>query len=78
MAQVPILTKWQEASAHLQMLKSTVVADIRPLLDVRGHAPFAICREALSYIDHLGHLYSGRGQVGDRSREFMQQVLVKV
>ncbi|MGF1614793.1 MAG: hypothetical protein ACFCVA_13035 [Gammaproteobacteria bacterium] len=78
MAQVPILAKWQEASAHLQMLKGTVAADIRPLLDVPGHAPFAICRETLSYIDHLGHLYSGRGQVADRSREFMKQVMAKV
>ena len=80
MAQVPILTKWQEAGAHLQMLKSTIAADIQPLLNVPGHAPFAICREALSYIDHLGHLYSGRGQgqVGERSREFMKHVMAKV
>ncbi len=80
MAQVPILTRWQEAGAHLQMLKSTVAADIRPLLDVPGHAPFAICREVLSYIDHLGHLYSGRGQgqVGERSRDFMKHVMAKV
>src|SRR3990172_9181630 len=53
MAQVPIVSTWQEASAYLQMLKGTVTADIRPLLDVPGHAPFAICREALSYVDHL-------------------------
>ena len=78
MAQVPIVSTWQEASAYLQMLKGTVTADIRPLLDVPGHAPFAICREALSYVDHLGHLYSGRGQVGDRSREFMKQIMAKV
>ena len=60
------------------MLKGTVAADIRPLSDVPGHAPFAICREALSYIDYLGHLYSGRGQVGERSREFMKQLMAKV
>jgi hypothetical protein len=78
MAQVPIISTWQEAGAYLQMLKGTVAADIRPLLNVPGHAPFAICREALSYIDHLGHLYSGPGQVGDRSREFMKQIMAKV
>lgn len=59
------------------MLKGTVAADIRPLLDLPGHAPFAICREVLSYVDHLGHLYSGRGQVRDRSREFMKQIMAK-
>lgn len=78
MAQVPIITIWQEAGPYLQILKKTVAADICPLLDLPGHAPFAICRETLSYIDHLGHLYSGRGQVGDRSREFMKQVMAKV
>ncbi len=77
MAQVPIITTWQEAGAYLQMLKTTFTADIRPLLDLPGHAPFAICREVLCYVDHLGHLYSGRGQVGDRSREFMKQIMAK-
>ncbi len=78
MAQVSIIQTWQDAGAYLQMLKATVVADIRPLLDLPGHAPFAICREVLSYIDHLGHLYSGRGQVGDRSCEFMKQIMAKI
>lgn len=78
MAQVPIIVSWKDAGDYLQMLKGTVTADICPLLDVPGHAPFAICREVLSYIDHLGHLYSGRGgQVGDRSREFIKQVMAK-
>lgn len=77
MAQVPIIATWEDAGAHLQMLKGTVAADVRPLLDVAGHAPFAICREVLSYVDHLGHLYSGRGQVGDRSREFIKQIMTK-
>lgn len=74
---VPIIASWKDAGAHLQKLKGTVMADVRPLLDVAGHAPFAICREVLSYIDHLGHLYSGRGQgqVGDRSQEFIKQVM---
>lgn len=78
MAQVTTITTWQGARTYLQMLKTTVAADIRPLLDLPGHAPFAICREVLSYIDHLGHLYSGRGQVGDRSREFMKQIMAKI
>ena len=77
MAQVPRITTWQEAGAYLQMLRGTVSADIRPLLDLPEHAPFAICREVLSYVDHLGHLYSGRGQVGDRSREFLKQIMAK-
>lgn len=77
MAQVPIIVSWKDAGAYLQMLKGTVAADVRPLLDVAGHAPFAICREVLSYIDHLGHLYTGRGQVGDRSREYIKQVMTK-
>lgn len=47
MAQVPIIISWNEASTYLQNLKKTVLADIFPLLDVPGHAPFAICREVL-------------------------------
>lgn len=74
---VPIIASWKDAGTYLQMLKGTVVADVRPLLDVTGQAPFAICREILSYIDHLGHLYTGLGQsqVGRRSREFISQVM---
>jgi hypothetical protein len=60
------------------MLKDTVVSDIRPLLDVTGNAPFAICRETLSYIDHLGHLYTGRNKVEERSCTFMREVMAKV
>jgi hypothetical protein len=78
MARVPTLQSWKEAGPYLQMLKGTIAADIRPLLDLPGNAPFAICREVLSYVDHLGHLYCGKGQVGDRSREFMRQILAKV
>jgi len=78
---MPIITNitiWKEAGEYLQMLKGTVAADICPLLNLPGHAPFAICREVLSYIDHLGHLYSGRGQVRDRSLEFMKQMMKKI
>lgn len=75
MAQVPLLHAWKDAEPYLEMLKDTVKKDIRPLLCVPGKAPFAICREVLSYVDHLGHLYSGRSQVGERSRDFLKQVM---
>jgi len=51
---------------------------VGPLLDTNGAAPFAICREALSYIDHLGHLYSGRAQVKERSQDYLEQVMSRV
>ncbi len=81
MGTVPIIATWQEAGGYLQSLKGTVVGDVRPLVDLPGHAPFAVCREVLSYIDHLGHLYSGRtgrGQVAERSREYIRDILAKV
>jgi hypothetical protein len=78
MAQVPIIRTWKEASDNLQMLKGTIEADICPLIDLPGHAPFAICREVLSYVDHLGHLYSGPSQVADRSREYMKHIMAEV
>jgi hypothetical protein len=78
MAKVTIIQTWQEAGTYLQMLKRTVAADIRPLVDLPGNAPFAVCREVLSYVDHLGHLYCGRGQVGERSREYMKRIMARV
>jgi hypothetical protein len=78
MARVPTIHSWKEAGAYLQMLKDTVAADIRPLLDVPGKAPFAICREVLSYVDHLGHLYCGKGKVVERSCQFMREVLAEI
>jgi hypothetical protein len=76
--QVPILIKWQDACAYLQNLKKTVAADVRPLLDTQGHAPFAICREVFSYVDHLGHLYSGKARVDDRFRQYLDEILSRV
>jgi hypothetical protein len=80
MEQVPVITSWKDAGNYLQNLKKTVNDDILPLLKAEGSAPFAICREVLSYIDHLGHLYTGQGQqqVGDRSQKFIKQVMTKV
>ena len=70
MAQVPTISKWIEAKPYLENLRGSVEADVRPLLSTPGGAPFAISREVLSYIDHLGHLFSGKKGVGDRSREY--------
>lgn len=78
MGQVPLLQAWKDAEPYLEMLKDTVRKDIRPLLSLPDKAPFAICREVLSYVDHLGHLYSGRSQVsqvGERSRDFLKRVM---
>lgn len=75
MSHVCIISTWQEAGVYLRMLKRTLENDICPLPKVPGNAPFAIFREAFSYIDYLGYLYSGRGQVGDRSRQFMKRIM---
>jgi hypothetical protein len=78
MAQVPTIQTWREAEPYLENLKDTVQADVRPLLDTPGAAPFAISREVLSYIDHLGHLYSGKGQVGERSKDYLKYVMSRI
>lgn len=75
MAQVPTVTIWQDAVVYLQRLKGTVIADVRPLLDLPGHAPFAICREVFSYVDHVGHLYSGKDGVGERFCLYLKEIL---
>lgn len=77
MADVPVINAWSEAQPYLQTLKGTVAADIRPLLATVGAAPFAINREVLSYVDHLGHLYTGKPQVGQRSRDYLVDVMSK-
>jgi hypothetical protein len=56
MAQVPIISQWQEARPYLLNQRATAERDLRRLLADQG-APFAICREVVSSIDHLGHLY---------------------
>lgn len=78
MADVPVINAWPEARPYLHTLKATVNADIRPLLATAGAAPFAINREVLSYVDHLGHLYTGKPQVGQRSRDYLVHVMSRV
>jgi hypothetical protein len=57
--------------------RETVGRDLRRLLGDQG-APFAICREAVSSIDHHGHLYTGSTQCGPRFRTFMDRILGEV
>ena len=78
MAQVPVIKSWSEAKPYLKNLVRTVEADVGPLLKTPGSAPFAVSREVLSYIDHLGHLYTGESAVGRRSRKYLAEVLSKV
>lgn len=78
MAQVPFIKSWSEAKPYLENLKNTVEADVRPLLKTPDGAPFAITREVLSYVDHLGHLYTGKPRVDQRSQEYLVEILSKV
>lgn len=77
MADVPIIKSWAEARPYLVTLKDTIDADIRPLLATAGAAPFAINREVLSYVDHLGHLYTGKAKVGQRSKDYLVAMMAK-
>jgi hypothetical protein len=72
MAELTEIREWDEARPYLDTLRHTVAGDIRPLLSTPGSAPFAIFRETMSYVDHLGHLYSGREPVGERFLSFMR------
>ncbi len=78
MAEPKQITAWAEAGDYLQMLRNTVGNDIRPLLDTAGGAPFAIFREVMSYIDHLGNLYSTEKTVGERFARFLRDVSAEV
>ena len=69
------IRKWDESSPHLEMLAQTIENDIRPLLHTVGGAPFAIAREVFSYVDHLGHLFTGDHHVGERFRYYVRHVL---
>jgi hypothetical protein len=66
----------------MQSLPSkTFIADVQPLLALPGAAPFAINREVFCYIDHLGHLYSGKvgeRQVGARFQDYLKEVMCKI
>jgi hypothetical protein len=77
MAQVPTIRQWQDARPYLLNQRGAVERDLRRLLADQG-APFAICREVISSIDHLGHLYMGSSQCGARYRAFMDHVLGEV
>lgn len=80
MATLSTIAKWADAQPYLANLKETVIRDIRSLLTVPGAAPFSIAREVLCYVDHLGHLYTGRGDRGDvgaRFRAYMKDVMSK-
>src|SRR5262245_148099 len=78
MAQVLEIGTWEDARPYLENLKRTILADVRPLLDLAEGAPFAVCREVLCYVDHLGHLYSGRQgirEVGNRFKDYLKQMM---
>jgi hypothetical protein len=77
MAQVPTISRWQDARQYLKNQRAVVEGDLFPLLRDHG-APFAICREVVCSIDHLGHLYTGLPRPGDRFRMFMDQVLGEI
>ena len=77
MAQVPTISQWQDARPYLLNQRRAVERDLRRLLADQG-APFAICREVVSSIDHLGHLYTGSSQCGARFRAFMDHLLGEV
>jgi hypothetical protein len=76
-ADVPVIKAWPEARPYLVTLRGTVDGDIRPLLATAGAAPFAISREILSYVDHLGHLYTGKSKVGQRSKDYLVAMMSK-
>lgn len=78
MADVPVIAAWPDARPYLQALKGTLADVILPLLATSGAAPFAINREVLSYVDHLGHLYTGKAQVGARSRDYLADIMSRV
>lgn len=80
-AELSEITTWERAGPYLDNLCKTIQDDVGPLIKTEGRAPFAICREVLSYIDHLGHLYSGkgeRGQVSDRINVYLKCLMSRI
>ena len=69
---------WEDARPYLENLKRTIIADVKPLLDLTGAAPFAISREVVCYIDHLGHLYSGNRKTQTRFQAYLTQVMCRI
>jgi hypothetical protein len=80
MAKLGTIETWGDTRPYLETLKQTILADVRPLLALPGAAPFAISREVFCYIDHLGHLYSGKGprKSGERFQDYLKQVMCKI
>jgi hypothetical protein len=75
-SRVPEINKWDESRPRLEMLHQTIVDDIAPLLSTVGGAPHAIAREVFSYVDHLGHLFTGQSDnVGERFKCYVRHVL---
>ena len=72
------IAEWKESQPYLKVLRDTISGDVRPLLLTPGSAPFAVFREAMSYVDHLGHLYSGKEKVGERFLSFLRGPLARV
>lgn len=78
---VSIIRSWNEAATYLTELRDTVRANVRPLTQIPGGAPFTVCREVFCYVDHLGHLFTGlngRGDVGRRFTQFLREVLGQI
>ncbi len=81
MANVQIIKEWSEAAPCLTSLRDTIDRDFRPMTVVNEKqkgAPFSVCREVMSYVDHLGQLYTGSTGVSQRFKAYMEQVLGEV
>jgi hypothetical protein len=78
MSEPELIKRWEDTGPYLRMLRNTIVNDIRPLLETEGGAPFAIFREVMSYIDHLGDLYCGKGKSRERFVLFLTDVFAKI
>ena len=78
MATLGTIKNWDDARPYLATMKQTILADVRPLLDLPERAPFAVNREVFCYIDHLGHLYSGTWKNITRFQNYLKQVMCKI
>lgn len=80
MSPVQTIGAWGGAKPYLEGLQNSMLDDVRPLLDLPGGAPFAVCREVFSYLDHLGHLYTGlgKGHVADRFKSYLKEIMGQI
>jgi hypothetical protein len=70
-----------DASQYLQMLSKSMDDDLMPLFGAAGGAPFALVREVMCYVDHLGALLVGRCTGGGTStggRQFLSGYMAEV